>query len=62
MKKTQPKKYLIRICCHCEYVYLGTRSCPKCDWPAYSASWVYDSMLVAILRLFTQKDYKRTVI
>jgi uncharacterized protein YjaG (DUF416 family) len=61
MKKLQPKKFIIHICCHCEYVYLGNRGCPKCDWPSYSASWVYNSVLISIWRLFTQRDYKENI-
>ena len=58
MNKKQPKKWIISVCARCEYVYLGYKPCPKCDFAYYCASWVYSSLLKAILYLFTQKPYK----
>lgn len=37
-----PRKANLRCCCHCEWIYKGfNKSCPKCDWPSYSARYVY---------------------
>jgi ribosomal protein L32 len=58
MNKRQPKKWWISVCASCEHVYLGYKSCPKCGFAYYCASWVYGS-LKALLYLVTQKPYWR---
>jgi hypothetical protein len=32
----------LRCCCHCQWIYKGLDTgCPKCDWPSYSARYVF---------------------
>ena len=37
-----PRKANLRCCCHCQWIYSGIdKGCPKCEWPSYSARYVF---------------------
>jgi hypothetical protein len=36
------RKANLRCCCHCQWIYTGlNKGCPKCEWPSYSARYVF---------------------
>jgi len=52
------KGIVIRVCGHCERVYLIDRPCPKCGFGSYDAPWVYGGRFRAICKLLTQTGYR----
>jgi len=52
---------MLRICAHCERVFLRGPECPKCAFGSYDASWTLGGRIAALIELVFQTGWRKHI-